>query len=260
MSGNFRTHLLSLSLLVVVADPQAAIAQAPISNITSDSIEDQVTSLERISNAHSQLLTQFQQQLSDTQLDVDALRGRIQENRYQLSQLDDRQKRIFNQLDNSSQGNDGASTTGATCDASCSTAEVLNIEAVKAPTSVGDVNSDYSAAVSLALERKRYDEAIAAFQIFIKKYPDSTYQPNAHYWLGLLYYSKGEKDDAAHYFAVLVKNYPESLKTPDAMFKVGVIMQEKGEVDKANAVFTQVIKQYPDADAARRAQESLSAK
>lgn len=111
MSSNFRTHLLSLSLLVGVAVPWAATAQAPISNVGSGSIEDRVTSLERISNAHSQLLTQLQQQLSDTQRDMDTLRGQIQENQYQLSQLGDRQKQIFNQLDSLSQGSAGAAST-----------------------------------------------------------------------------------------------------------------------------------------------------
>ena len=48
--------------------------------------------------------------------------------------------------------------------------------------------------------------------------PDSTYQPNANYWLGQLNYNKGRKDDAAFYFASVVKNYPKSPKAPDAMF------------------------------------------
>ncbi len=37
------------------------------------------------------------------------------------------------------------------------------------------------------------DDAIVAFQNFIKKYPDSTYQPNANYWLGQLNYNKGKR-------------------------------------------------------------------
>lgn len=63
MSSNFRHQLLSLSLLVGIAAPWAAFAQAPISSVGSGSVEDRVTQLERISNAHSQLLTQLQQQL-----------------------------------------------------------------------------------------------------------------------------------------------------------------------------------------------------
>ena len=76
MSSNFRHHLMSLSLLVGIA-ARAAFAQAPISSVGSGSVEDRVTQLERISNAHSQLLTQLQQQLSDNQNDIDSLRGQI---------------------------------------------------------------------------------------------------------------------------------------------------------------------------------------
>lgn len=94
MSSNFRHQLLSLSLLVGIAAPWAAFAQAPISSVGSGSVEDRVTQLERISNAHSQLLTQLQQQLSDNQSDIDSLRGQIQENQYQLNQVVERQKQI----------------------------------------------------------------------------------------------------------------------------------------------------------------------
>ena len=99
MHSNFRRHLLSLSLLIGVAAPWVATAQAPISNVGSGSIEDRVTQLERISNAHSQLLPQLQQQLSDSQRDIDTLRGQIQENQYQLNQIVERQKQIYQQIE-----------------------------------------------------------------------------------------------------------------------------------------------------------------
>jgi len=254
---------LSLSLLVGVAVPWAATAQAPISDVGSGSIEDRVTSLERISNAHSQLLTQLQQQLSDSQRDIDTLRGQIQENQYQLSQVVDRQKQIYQQMDSlSSQGSAGnanAAASGAAAGAAAGGAADSSTTApAQAPASTGDENSDYNAAVSLALEKKQYDQAISAFQAFIKQYPKSTYLPNANYWLGQLYYNKGKKDDAAYFYAVVVKNFPKSPKSSDAMYKVGVIMQEKGQADKAKAVFAQVVKQYPNTDAAKQAQKRLS--
>ena len=263
MSGNFRHYVLSLSLLVGVAVPWAATAQAPISNVGSGSIDDRVTSLERISNAHSQLLTQLQQQLSDSQRDIDSLRGQIQENQYQLSQVVDRQKQIYQQMDSlssqSSTGNATAAASGAAAGAAAGTATDSSTSApAQVPASTGDENSDYNAAVSLALEKKQYDQAISAFQAFIKQYPNSTYQPNANYWLGQLYYNKGKKDDAAYFYAFVVKNYPKSPKSSDAMYKVGVIMQEKGQVDKAKAVYAQVVKQFPNTDAAKQAQKRLS--
>ncbi|MEH0876714.1 cell division protein CpoB [Pectobacterium cacticida] len=254
MSSNFRHHLLGLSLLIGVAAPWAATAQAPISSVGSGSVENRVTQLERISNAHSQLLTQLQQQISDNQRDIDNLRGQIQENQYQLNQIVERQKQIYQQID----GLSSPSSTAPAADGS--SPATGNAGAANAVTpSTGDVNADYNAAVALVLEKKQYDQAITAFQAFVKKYPDSTYQPNANYWLGQLNYNKGKKDDAAYYFANVVKNYPKSPKSAEALLKVGVIMQEKGQVDKAKAVYQQVVKMYPNTESAKQAQKRLSA-
>ncbi|KKI44375.1 cell division protein CpoB [Hafnia alvei] len=262
MSSNFRLHLLSLSLLVGIAAPWAAIAQAPISSVGSGSVEDRVTSLERITNAQGQLFSQLQQQLSDNQRDIDSLRGQIQESQYQLNQVVERQKQILLQLDSQGSANTGAAAADSAAaastasDASSTTAAPV---ASTAPASSGDANTDYNRAVDLVLVKKQNDQAISAFQSFVKQYPDSTYQPNANYWLGQLFYNKGKKDDSAYYFAVVVKNYPKSPKAPDAMYKVGVIMQEKGQADKAKAVYQQVIKQYPTSDAAKQAQKRIAA-
>ena len=264
MSSNFRHHLLSLSLLVGIAAPWAAFAQAPISSVGSGSVEDRVTQLERISNAHSQLLTQLQQQLSDNQNDIDSLRGQIQESQYQYKQVVERQKQILLQID--SLGSSGAAgqaagstDQGAAAAATPDAGAAAQTPAAAAPAQGGDANSDYNAAIAMVQDKSRQDEALAAFQSFVKKYPDSTYQPNANYWLGQLNYNKGKKDDAAFYFASVVKNYPKSPKAPDAMYKVGVIMQDKGDTAKAKAVYQQVIKQFPNTDGAKQAQKRLNA-
>ncbi|HFR4563324.1 TPA: cell division protein CpoB [Enterobacter sichuanensis] len=260
MSSNFRHQLLSLSLLVGIAAPWAAFAQAPISSVGSGSVEDRVTQLERISNAHSQLLTQLQQQLSDNQNDIDSLRGQIQESQYQLNQVVERQKQILLQIDSLSSGGaaqaqpaagdqSGAATSAPAEDASASTG---------APVQSGDANTDYNAAIALVQVQSRQDDALVAFQNFVKKYPDSTYQPNANYWLGQLNYNKGKKDDAAFYFASVVKNYPKSPKAPDAMYKVGVIMQDKGDTAKAKAVYQQVVAKFPGTEGAKQAQKRLN--
>ncbi|WP_435954536.1 cell division protein CpoB [Dryocola sp. BD626] len=262
MSSNFRHHLLSLSLLVGIAAPWAANAQAPISSVGSGSVEDRVTQLERISNAHSQLLTQLQQQLSDNQNDIDSLRGQIQESQYQLNQVVERQKQILLQIDGLSNGGAAAGqSTGGDQGAAAATPDsgASNNAPAAAPVQGGDANSDYNAAIALVQDKARQDEAMAAFQSFVKKYPDSTYQPNANYWLGQLNYNKGKKDDAAFYFASVVKNYPKSPKAPDAMYKVGLIMQDKGDTAKAKAVYQQVIKQFPNTDGAKQAQKRLNA-
>ncbi|MCE0848262.1 cell division protein CpoB [Buttiauxella sp. A2-C1_F] len=265
MNSNLRHHLLSLSLLVGIAAPWAATAQAPISSVGSGSVEDRVTQLERISNAHSQLLTQLQQQLSDNQNDIDSLRGQIQESQYQLNQVVERQKQILLQIDSLGSGGAaagqaaGSTDQGAAAAATPDAGAAAETPAAAAPVQGGDANSDYNAAIAMVQDKSRQDEALAAFQSFVKKYPDSTYQPNANYWLGQLNYNKGKKDDAAFYFASVVKNYPKSPKAPDAMYKVGVIMQDKGDTAKAKAVYQQVIKQFPNTEGAKQAQKRLNA-
>ena len=263
MSSNFRHHLMSLSLLVGIAAPWAAFAQAPISSVGSGSVEDRVTQLERISNAHSQLLTQLQQQLSDNQTDIDSLRGQIQESQYQLNQVMDRQKQIMLQIDSLNGGSGATPAQPASGDQSNAAAATPapaggNTASSGVPAQTGDANTDYNAAIALVKDSSRQDDAMVAFQNFIKKYPDSTYQPNANYWLGQLNYNKGKKDDAAYYFASVVKNYPKSPKAADAMFKVGVIMQDKGDTAKAKAVYQQVVSKYPGTDGAKQAQKRLS--
>ncbi|MEJ5112231.1 cell division protein CpoB [Erwinia billingiae] len=271
MISNFRLHVLGLSLLVGVAAPWAANAQASISNVGSGSVEDRVTTLERISNAQAQLLQQLQQQLSDSQRDVDSLRGQIQENQYQMNQMTERQKSMYQQIDTLSNGggNANAQAQGASGDAAAAAGGAAADNAGNgnsaasgasaAPVQSGDANTDYNAAVALVLEKKQNEQAISAFQAFVKKYPDSTYQPNANYWLGQLNYNKGKKDDAAYYFATVVKNYPKSPKSPDALYKVGVIMQEKGDTAKAKAVYQQVSKLYPNSDTAKNAAKRAAA-
>ena len=261
MSSNFRHHLLSLSLLVGIAAPWAANAQAPISSVGSGSVEDRVTQLERISNAHSQLLTQLQQQVADNQTDIDSLRGQIQESQYQLNQVVERQKQVLLQMDALSSGGAAATQQPASGDQSgAATATAApDAAASSAPVQSGDANTDYNAAIALVQDKSRQADAVVAFQNFIKKYPDSTYLPNAHYWLGQLNYNQGKRDDAAYYFANVVKSYPKSPKAPDAMYKVGVIMQDKGDSAKAKAVYQQVISKYPGTDGAKQAQKRLSA-
>ncbi|ETS29339.1 cell division protein CpoB [Photorhabdus temperata] len=254
MNSNFRRYFLGLSLLVGVAAPWAAIAQAPISNVGSGSTDERLTQLERISNAHSQLLTQLQQQLADSQRDIDMLRGQIQENQYQLNQVIERQKDIYQQLEGATRSADSKSAKNTASSAASNSGNQAS-----SATSTGSEKGDYDAAVSLAVNTKEYDKAITAFQSFVKSYPKSSYMPNANYWLGQLHYNKGKKDDAAYYFATVVKDYPKSQKSGESLYKVGLIMQDKGQKDKAKSVYQQVMKQYPGSSAAKLAEKKLSA-
>lgn len=258
MNSNFRHLLVGLSLLVGVAAPWAAIAQAPINNVGSGSATDRLTQLETAVSSQGQIMYQIQQQLADNQRDIDMLRGQIQESEYKLNQVIERQKDLYMQLDNSGGGNSATSGDTTTPDTSASNTSSSS----NSSSTGGNEKDDYNAAVKLAMESKskaQIDEAIGVLQGFIKAYPKSGYQSNANYWLGQLNYNKGSKDDAAFYFATVVKQYPKSQKSSEALYKVGLIMQDKGQKDKAKAVYQQVLKQYPNSAGSKLAEKKLSA-
>lgn len=270
MTHRTKYGVVSLLLMAFVL-PDAALAASGLDN--------RVAQLERISDAHGQLLTQLQQQLADTQRDLDSLRGRIQENQHQLRQLTDRQQQLLTQIDGLVKAQTQPAPTPAPAAPAVSpkadkaeqpAASPKSDKTGKAETPTAqtdatapavqseEANRDYNRAVALVLKKKQHAQAMAAFQAFIKKYPQSTYQPNAWYWLGQLNYSQGKKEDALYYFAHVARTWPKSPKSPAALFKVGMIMEGKQQKAEAKLIYQQILSRYPDSQAAGRAKAQLA--
>ncbi|KAB7659155.1 tol-pal system protein YbgF [Plesiomonas shigelloides] len=261
MNRNYRP-IISLSLLVLAAVSGTAAAQAPVYEAGSGSLEDRVTRLERMMEARNQLLTETQQQLMSLQGEMDQLRGSLERSEYQLNQAVERQRQLYQELDNVSAQNKQAADTATTDAPATATAPAAKAAAPAKDVVVSDnavENQAYDAAVQLVLRDKQYDKAITAFQDFIAKYPKSVYRPNAHYWLGQLLFSQKRTDEAAAQFAAVVKDFPKSPKRADAMLKLGVIAQEKGDVAGAKTVFQQIISAYPTSSSAKMAKSRLAA-
>ncbi|WP_395480259.1 tol-pal system protein YbgF [Candidatus Curculioniphilus buchneri] len=250
MKNNFTLDPTNLLLLFFLSNP-IAMAQAPISDI-KPGLVGRMIQLERVFNAHGQILIQLQQQVADNQREIDQLRGQIQENQYQLSQYVNQKKQVDIQTEHLIKTPIYSSKENIKHLSLVENAKDLYLSKHR------DADTDYNKALSLVMKKKQYDQAIIAFQNFIKNHPNSTYQSNANYWLGQLNYKKGNSDSAAYYFALVVKEHPQSSKAPESLLKVGIIMQEKGQNDKARAVFKQVGKLYPSADAAKQAQKHLA--
>ncbi|HBH34893.1 MAG TPA: tol-pal system protein YbgF, partial [Gammaproteobacteria bacterium] len=111
----------------------------------------------------------------------------------------------------------------------------------------------YRYAYDLLMTKRDFQQAINAFQVLLKAYPNGEYADNAQFWLGEAHYAKNELDDALKEFQELVDNYRNSPKVPDAVYKVGYIHKTRGDVEKARKVFEGLIEHYPDSPAARLA-------
>ena len=109
----------------------------------------------------------------------------------------------------------------------------------------------------LALRETRYADAAEGFDGFLRDHPQSSYAPNALYWLGEVYYVTRDFETALAQFERLRETYPDSSKKPDALLKIGFSHYELGNWDRARAALEQVIADYPGTNYSRLAENRL---
>lgn len=102
-----------------------------------------------------------------------------------------------------------------------------------------------------------YNQARAAFNDFVVRFPNSAYADNAQYWLGETYYVERQFAPAIAEYEKLVQNYPQSQKLSHALLKIGYSYSELGQIDKARAALQELKSRYPGTAAARLAEERL---
>lgn len=116
---------------------------------------------------------------------------------------------------------------------------------------------DYEAALNL-FKAARHKDALAAFQNFIKTYPESTFQPSAHYWAGSAHYQLGEYRKAMELFGELAATWPDDAKAPDALLGQANCQQESGDAKGARMTLETLAAKYPNSAAAAVAKQRLA--
>ena len=118
-------------------------------------------------------------------------------------------------------------------------------------------NEAYDKALNLVLKDKRYEQAILEFRHFNQTYPQSTYAPNAHYWLGQLLFNKGKVKEAEQEFTIVVQQCKDSSKRPDALLKLAMVAQQQKSKNKAVILYRQLLSEYPNSTSAQLAKPRL---
>lgn len=108
-----------------------------------------------------------------------------------------------------------------------------------------------------ALRETRYADAAEGFAEFLDQYPDSSYAPNAQYWMSETYYVTRDFETALRFFNQLLNRYPGSSKQGDALLKIGFSHYELRQWSEARAALEQVRSEYPDTTLARLAEGRL---
>jgi tol-pal system protein YbgF len=218
------------------------------------SVEQRLAALERVVEARAEAQVRMQQQLQVLLDEVSELRGVTETHSYQLDEIIQRQRDIYQEIErrvSAVQGSAGNSAANTTPNATSGPAVTVSGNASE--------NDAYDRAVNMVLKDRRYDAAIPEFESFLRTYPNSVYAPNAHYWLGQLLFNNGELAKAKTQFERVVNNFADSNKVADALLKLGQIAER--ENDKATALthYRKVVSAHGSSTAARLAKERVDA-
>ncbi len=193
------------------------------------------------------------QQMSDLQQQLAQVRGQLQVQSHDLKLLNDQQRSFYQDLDqrinklNQFSGSSGNSNPPAT--------KSPATNKVPASTENSTLLKDSGAFQEGFdfLTQKKYDQAKASFQYYLKEFPNGNYVANAHYWLGEIYFQQSDNAKAADQFDTIVKQFPKSEKLPDAKLKLAIIDATQGRVEQARQELQQIKKQHPGTTAAQLA-------
>jgi len=108
-----------------------------------------------------------------------------------------------------------------------------------------------------ALRATRYADAAEGFSSFLSRWPDSSYAPNAQYWMAETYYVTRDFRTALGFFNELLERYPNSSKQGDALLKIGFSHFELQQWNEARAALEQVRSEFADTTLSRLAEGRL---
>jgi tol-pal system protein YbgF len=221
-------------------------------------VEARLQRIERVFD--NQSLIELAGQVEELRTETQALRGDVETLRHDTDSAAERQRDLYVDLDQRLQDIEqaqaralAAPATGAAIGAAIGQAGSPPGAAL--PPGASD-KASYDQAYGL-IQARRYPEAAAAFQAFLKNYPDSSYVDNAQYWLAETYYVQRQFEAALPQFQKVIDEHPRSGKLPDALLKVGYCNYELKRWDAARMALREVARMFPDTTAARLANERL---
>lgn len=190
-------------------------------------------------------------QMQQLQQEVMRLNGMVEEQANELRKLKSQSLERYVDLDKRlSAAGTGASTgTGAAAASGGVAAGVASAPsqpiASGSGASLPGESDAYRSAYSL-VRSQQFDQAVDAFNQFLRNFPDGKFAPNAHYWLGELYLVIDPPDLEAsrQSFSLLLSQYPDNAKAPDAMYKLGKVQFLKGNREKSREYLEQVVRDY----------------
>jgi len=257
-----RVHFAVTAAVLAAGCSTLSPAEDPVALRMQD-LEARLIRVERV--VENQSLVELSSEIERLRSETTALRGELESLRFESENSDSRQRELYGDVDRRLQSLEGAprafeppaTQPGLQAPAAAATGAAVGAAVAAAPRPTGSDQQNYQAAFDLISARK-YPEAGAAFETFLRQFPTSPLADNAQYWLAETHYVRGQFNDALPQFRKVLEQYPQSAKLPDALLKVGYCQIELGDRTAARTSLQEVMRQFPDTTAARLASQRLS--
>ena len=107
------------------------------------------------------------------------------------------------------------------------------------------------------VKASNYQDAISAFQEFLKKYPESKHEANILYELGNANFALKDYKSALENYRLLLSKYPSSPDVPVAMLSIADSQYQLKAVLGAKKTLSQIVAKYPGSKIADQAKKRL---
>jgi len=191
----------------------------------------------------------MQNQLEALKQEVANLKGDLELASHNLDNTQQRQKDLYTDTDTRLRKLEGGAPVAS------------NSAPANVPAQVATEEKDAKAfADANALSQSaKHKEAFAAFDSFLRDYPNSKLAPDALYGMGYSQFALKNYKSAIATQQKVMDLHPESPKVPDAMFNMANSQIQLGQVANAKKTLRDLVAKFPDAAVTPSAQKRLKA-
>lgn len=127
------------------------------------------------------------------------------------------------------------------------------------PTSASSAGREAYRKAYGRIKQRNFAAAKTELEAFLKAYPSSEYVPNAHFWLGELYFVEENNNQAANHFSSLCNDFPQHKKAVDGRFKLAKSQFKMGDRRSAKSNLEKIISEHQTSRIAAAAKDYLEA-
>lgn len=199
---------------------------------------------------------------TERQQELARLQGAIEELRYRLEQLEQRQKDFYLDLDQRLRALSGEAVASPNEAAAGLGATGATVPPAAAPGAIAPQPSRAEAAALFGqalreLQAQKTDAALKDFETFLARYPSDPQAVEARFWAGTAALQHKQYEKARQHFARVVFDHPGHELVPDAMLGLANALQGLGDRKEANDMLNRLVERYPNTPAGKIARERL---